>query len=72
MASVSLRPAVPTMPGLESSFSRSALSQAGQAGVRFAVTKASNWLPQPRQAYSNNGIPAFYQPRARDAGKMPA
>jgi YVTN family beta-propeller protein len=44
------------MPGDESSFCRSDPSQAGQTGSRFAVTKASNWRPQPRQAYSNKGI----------------
>jgi hypothetical protein len=56
MAPVSFRPAVPTMPGVESSFWRSPPSHAGQAGARLAVTKASNWRPQPRQAYSNMGM----------------
>ena len=60
MASVSFRPAVPTMPGVESSFCRSAPSQAGQVGARLGVTKASNWRPQPRQAYSNKGIEEVY------------
>lgn len=60
MASLSFRPAVPTMPGVESSFCRSAPSQAGQAGARLAVTNASNRRPHPRQAYSNKGMEEVY------------
>ena len=48
------------MPGVENSFWRSSPSQAGQAGIRSAVTKASNSRPQPRQAYSNKGMEEVY------------
>ena len=56
MAAVSLRPPVPTMPGEERSFCRSAPRHAGQAASREAVTKASKCRPHPRHAYSNMGI----------------
>jgi YVTN family beta-propeller protein len=63
------------MPGDDRSFCRSALSQPGQAGVRLAVTNASNWRPQPRQAYSNKGIKVILSGPgslvSRSAVKMP-
>jgi hypothetical protein len=48
--------AVPTMPGLESCLDSSDPWHAGHAGVRVAVTKASNCRPQSRHAYSKRGI----------------
>jgi YVTN family beta-propeller protein len=62
MASVSLRPPVPTMPGDERSFCRSSPWQSGQAAARDEVTNASKCRPHPRHAYSNMGITGrFYQ-----------
>ena len=52
--------ATPTMPGLERSLARLAPWQAGHAGARSAVTKASKGLLQSRQRYSKSGIPTFY------------
>src|ERR1051326_147681 len=51
------------MPGDESSFCRSALSQSGQLAVRAAVTNASKWRPQVLQAYSKRGIADVYSTR---------
>src|SRR4029453_12804639 len=56
MASVSARPPAPTIPGLDKSLRSSAPWQAGDPGVRSAVTKASNCRPHPRHSYSNKGI----------------
>src|SRR3569832_2370837 len=52
MASVSRRPPVPTMPGDDSSFSRSPAWHSGHAAGRVAVTNASKCRPHPRHAYS--------------------
>jgi hypothetical protein len=40
----------------ESFFSSSAPAHDGQLGVCPWRVRYSNWWPQPRQAYSNNGI----------------
>ena|SRR6188474_65547 len=61
IASVSRRPAVPTMPGDDSSFCRSSPWHDGQDAAREAVTKASKCRPHPRHAYSNMGMGRFYQ-----------
>jgi len=49
-------PPAPTMPGLDKSFFRLALWQPGQAGVRWAVTNASNVSPQSVHRYSKMGM----------------
>jgi hypothetical protein len=47
----------PTIPTRERSFDRFPPLQAGQQGVRSAVTNASNGLLQSRHMYSYKGIP---------------
>ena len=46
----------PTIPGLERSLVSFSLWQPGHDGVRSAVTKASNRVPQSLQEYSKMGM----------------
>ena len=46
----------PTSPGLERSLASFSLWQPGHDGVRSAVTKASNCVPQSLQEYSKMGM----------------
>jgi hypothetical protein len=51
-------PSVPPerVPKVENCFSRFGDAQAGQLGVRLAVTKISKRCPQARQVYSKSGM----------------
>jgi hypothetical protein len=50
----------PTIPGLDSSFDSLALLHVGHAGVRLAVTNASNCRSQSWQEYSKMGMEGSY------------
>ena len=50
----------PTIPGLDSNFSRFALWHAGHSAVRSAVTNASNSLSHSAHLYSKMGMDRLY------------